>query len=321
MAGHTICILGGTGFVGGHLANRLVQDQHRIRILTRRRERHRALLVLPGVDIIEANIHNPADLRKYFTGCDVVINLAGILNESGHAGHRFRDVHVELARRVVDTCIKTGVKRLLHMSALNADAAKGASVYLRTKGEAEMLVHQNAHGRLRVTSFRPSVIYGPGDSFFNRFACLLKQIPFAFPLACPDAQFAPICVSDVTEAFVRAIDKPQTYGQRYDLCGPHAYTLGQLVQYTADTIGVKRRIIRLGDGLSRLQARIMQHLPGKPFSMDNYNSMKLPSVCNGHFPDVFGITLTPLEAVVPGYLGKHTYRERCALLRTRAGRN
>lgn len=320
MAGHTICILGGTGFVGRHLANRLIQDQHQLRILSRRRERHRALLVLPGVEIIEADVHDASVLRKHIAGCDVVINLAGILNESRHTRNHFRDVHVELARKIVDTCIQTGVKRLLHMSALNADAAKGSSVYLRTKGEAENLIHQTANGHLNVTSFRPSVIFGPEDSFFNRFACLLKQIPFAFPLACPDAQFAPVYVNDVTETFARALDNPHTYGQRYDLCGPHVYTLGQLVQYTADTIGVKRRIIRLGDGMSRLQARIMQHAPGKPFSMDNYNSMKMPSVCDSHYPDVFGITPTPLESVVPGYLTSDTSKGRFSVLRRMAGR-
>ena len=155
-----------------------------------------------------------------YSGNDAVIHLVGILNEKGRDGRGFRAVHVELPRKVVQACRETGVRRILHMSALHA--AQGPSHYLRTKGEGEDLVHAAAAEGLRVTSFRPSVIFGPRDSFINRFAGLLRFAPFFFPLACPDARFAPVYVGDVARAFALTLEDPRSFGRRYDLCGPRA---------------------------------------------------------------------------------------------------
>jgi uncharacterized protein YbjT (DUF2867 family) len=132
-----ICILGGTGFVGSHLASRLTELGYVIKILTRRRERHRALLVLPTTRVIEANIQDLVQLNSHFAGCGAIINLIGILNEKGHDGRGFYEVHVELVEKILQVCKNTGVSRLLRMSALNADPSAGTSHYLRTKGEAE----------------------------------------------------------------------------------------------------------------------------------------------------------------------------------------
>lgn len=304
MRHHHICILGGSGFVGHHLAARLTEDGHDLRILTRRRESHRDLLVLPTLEIMECNVHDQEALNQAIAGCDVVINLVGILNEKGHNGEGFRHAHVELAKKVITACRVNGIRRLLHMSALGADAEHGASVYQRTKGEAENLVH--ASEGIHVTSFRPSIMFGPGDSFFNRFAGLLRMTPLFFPLACPDARFAPAYVGDVVECYARAIDNPETYGKSYSLCGPHVYTFKQLVEYTARLIGLRRWIIPLPDGLSRLQANVMEYVPGKPFSRDNYLSMQHDNVCQGEFPAEFGIIPRSIESEVPRYLaGKH----------------
>lgn len=313
-----ICILGGTGFVGRHLIQHLSQSGYQLRVLTRRRERNRGLLVLPNLALIEADIHDVRVLTDQFRGCDAVINLVGILNEKGRTGSGFRRAHVELPQKILEACLATGVTRLLHMSALNADAEKGSSHYLRTKGEGETLLH-NTQG-LHVTSFRPSVIFGPGDSFFNRFATLLKFSPLVFPLACPDARFAPVYVDDVAKAFDKSLTEVDTFGKRYDLCGPQIYTLKQLVEYTARVIGVRRKIISLGDTLSRLQARILGWLPGKPFSLDNYNSLQTDSVCAGEFPALFNINSTPLEAIVPSYLASNGQRLRYDDYRRSAGR-
>ncbi len=309
-----VCILGGTGFVGRHLIYRLAERGYRVRVLTRRRECHRDLLVLPSLELIEADIHDPQVLAQHFAGCEAVINLVGILNEKGHNGHGFYRVHVELTHKIADACHKQNIKRLLHMSALNADARQGLSFYLRSKGQGEDFLHnaQNLH----VTSFRPSVIFGPEDSFFNRFAKLLKIAPWLFPLACPNARFAPVYVDDVAQAFAHALQDRHSFGRRYDLCGPHTYTLKQLVEYTASVIGVRRRVIGLSDFLSRWQARIFEYLPGKPFSWDNYQSLKIDSVCGGDLP--FGIQPTPLEAVVPGHLTHHTSKSRYAAYRSHA---
>jgi NADH dehydrogenase len=292
-------ILGGTGFVGHQLAARLTRAGHSLTLLTRHRERHRDLLVLPRLRVVEADVHDEAALERHLEGHDAAINLVGILNERGHDGRGFYRAHVDLPRKLVQACRRRNVTRLLHMSALGADAAYGTSHYQRSKGEGENLVHATVG--LQVTSFRPSVIFGPGDAFFNRFADLLRLTP-VFPLACPDARFAPIFVGDVAEAFARALDNPATIGRRYDLCGPREYRFRDLIDYTARLIGRRPLVVGLPDSLSRLQANLFEYLPGKPFSRDNYLSLQRDNVCSGPIAPELAIVPTPLEAVVPGYL-------------------
>lgn len=294
-----ICILGGTGFIGRSIVLRLVDAGHEVRVITRNRERHRDLLVLPTLQLIEADVHNRAVLVRELRGVDTVINLVGILNERGHRGRGFERAHVELPRKVVDACIQVGVKRLLHMCALNA-SLDAPSLYLRTKARGEDLVHQ-APG-LEVTSFRPSVIFGPRDSFTNRFAHLLRLSPMIFPLACPEARFQPIYVEDVARAYVWSLDHRQSMGQRYDLCGPAVYTLYEVVSYIAQLIGVRRKIIRLNNTVSWLQAATLEYFPGKPFSLDNFRSLQRDAVCTQAFPSAFGFSPTRMESVVPTYL-------------------
>lgn len=315
MTTHTIAILGGSGFVGSRLCARLARDGHGVRVLTRHRERHRDLLVLPTAEVWEGNPYDPAVLDGLFKGCDVVINLVGILNEKQHDGSGFERAHVELPRQIVDACRRHGIRRLLHMSALGADAEHGASHYQRSKGRGEALVL--AAAGIDATTFRPSVIFGPGDSFLRRFAGLLHLTPLAFPLACPTARFQTVYVGDVVECYARAIDDPRTHGQSYALCGPRAYTFLELVRYVAQVTGTPRWIIPLPDWLSRLQAEIFEWLPGKPFSRDNYLSTKHDNVCSEPFPPVFGITPTPLESIAPYYLGNAGERRRYARLRSR----
>lgn len=295
-----ICIIGGSGFVGRHLAARLIKQGHRVRVLTRRAIKHRELKVLPGLQLVECNVFDPQALVEQLRGMDVAVNLVGILNENRHGD--FQRIHVELSHRIIEACRTAGVRRLLHMSALKADAENGPSQYLRSKGEAENAVL--AADDLQVTVFRPSVIFGPDDQFFNRFAELLAFAPGLFPLACADARFAPVYVEDVAEAFALALDKPETIGQAYNLCGPKPYSLRQLVDYVAELTGHRRHIIDLGDRLSWWQGLIMEHLPRKPFSRDNFLSTRVNSLCKSQFPEVFDIQTTSIEAVVPRYLGK-----------------
>jgi len=316
-----ICILGGTGFVGRVLANRLVRDDIRLRILTRNRERNKDdLILLPRTELVETDVHNPENLKQQFANCDAVINLVGILNERGRDGRGFRHVHVDLTRKVIEACRANGIRRLLHMSALHADAERGPSHYLRTKGEAEDLAHLASDCGIKVTSFRPSVIFGTHDSFFNRFAALLR-LTWVFPLACHGARFAPVHVGDVAEAMTRTLTDPSSYGRRYHLCGPHVYTLEELVCYTACCIGVKRWIIPLNDILSRIQAAVFDFVPGKPFSTDNYLSAKIDSVCDHNDLAKLGITPVPIEAVVPQYLSNRFQRARYYQMRRRSHRN
>jgi NADH dehydrogenase len=307
----SVCILGGTGFVGRHLVNRLAAEGVRCRILTRRPHRHRDVGVARGSTLVEANVHDRAELVRQFAGQDAVVNLVGILNEGG--GESFRRAHYELPLSVLAACQTAGVPRLLHMSALNADAQRGTSEYLKTKGAAEDYLHANA-GAVAVTSFRPSVIFGPDDSFFNRFATLLR-IPGPFPLACPKARFAPVYVGDVAEAFARTLDDSATFDQRYDLCGPRVFTLRELVDYTAEAMGQRKPVIELNDALSRLQAKVLGVLPGRPFTMDNYRSMQMDSVCEHDGLGRLGITPTDVDAIVPFVLGQRLPKQRLDSLR------
>jgi len=307
----SVCILGGTGFVGRHLVNRLAAEGVRCRILTRRPHRHRHVGVARGSTLVEADVHDRAELVRQFAGQDAVINLVGILNEGG--GENFRRVHYELPLSVLAACQTAGVPRLLHMSALNADAQRGTSNYLKTKGAAEDYLHANAGG-VAVTSFRPSVIFGPDDSFFNRFAALLR-IPGPFPLACPKARFAPVYVGDVAEAFARSLDDPGTFDQRYDLCGPRVFTLRELVDYTVEAMGERKPILELNDTLSRLQAKVLGVMPGRPFTMDNYRSMQMDSVCERDGLGRLGITPTDVDAIIPFVLGQRLPKQRLDSLR------
>jgi NADH dehydrogenase len=316
---HHICVLGGTGFVGRSVVARLAKTGRTITILTRHPERHRDLQVNPGVKIIKADIHDPDTLVRYFQDADAVINLVGILNESRR--HSFYSVHFELARKVMQSCWKAGVKRLLHMSALNADAGRGASMYLHTKGEAEDMLHVDAGDDLHVTRFRPSVIYGPNDSFFNRFAKLLKISPVIFPLACPKTRFAPVYVEDVAQAFLLTLENKASFGQRYDLCGPEDYTLSELVTITAEYIGSNSLILPLGNFLSQLQAFFLGMLPGKPFSLDNYHSLQFDSICKENGLKQLGIEPTALESIVPRYLSRSSHRARYDEFRKFASRD
>lgn len=297
-----LCVLGGTGFVGGHLVTRLANSGYAVNVLTRHRERHKALSVLPDLALTEADVHDPETLRAQFHGADAVINLIGILNGSEA---QFQAVHVALANKVIQACRQAEVRRLLHMSSLNADAEQGLSLYLRSKGAGEDAVHR-AEG-LRVTSFRPSVIFGPGDHFFSRFATLLRLSPI-LPLACPDARFAPVYVLDVVHAFELALSREATFGARLELCGPHSYTLRELVEFTARTLGRKCWIVRLPDGLARLQARVFEHLPGQPFTLDNYRSLQVDSVCRSDGLATLGISPHSVEAIVPLQLRGRRYR-------------
>lgn len=315
-----ICILGGTGFVGRHLANRLTRDGHRLVVPTRRRERNRHLLVIPTLDLVQADVYDRAALEGVLADCDTAVNLVGILNERGDDGRGFHRAHVELTETLITACRNTGVDRLLQMSALKADPS-GPSHYLRTKAEAEARVRAAGESAMKVTIFRPSVIFGREDGLFNRFATLLRLTPLVFPLARAQARFAPVYVGDVAEAFTRALADPRTYGQAYELCGPDVHTLGEIVAYTAELLELRRHVIALPDALARLQARVLELVPGKPFSRDNLRSLQIDSVCDGAAGlAALGIDPTPIEAVVPRYIHPPRRGGRFGEERTHAGR-
>ena len=310
MTSKRIAILGGSGFVGRHLVAALTHAGWTTRVFTRRRSRSRSLLVIPTCELVETDVHLASNLIAHLEGCDAVVNLTGILNEHSRTGERFRDVHAELPGTLVEACRHHRIGRMLHMSALGA-SADAPSEYLRTKFHGEQAAHAAQGHGIAVTSFRPSVIFGPDDSFFNRFAGLLALSPLVFPLACHQARFSPVYVGDVIRAFLVALGDDSTAGQRYELGGPDTYTLRELVAYVEKLTGRRRLIIGLGDRLSRLQGRVFERLPGKPFSTDNYLSATVDNVCSTEDLRRLGIVPRSVESVVPGYLGAG---ERNALL-------
>ncbi len=311
-----LCVLGGTGFIGSHLVYRLAGLGHSVTVLTRRPERHREFRIGSAVRLLETNPYDAAALQAAFQGMDCIINLVGILNEQGKSS--YQGAHVDLPRTVVKAMRAAGVKRLLHMSALNADVNESHSRYLKSKGQGEDLVHHTPD--IEATSFRPSVVFGPGDSFFNRFAQLLGMTPLVFPLACAGSRFAPVFSGDVTDAFVRSLNDDSLIGQRLELCGPKTYSLQQLVQYTAQVTGRNTRVIGLPDFAARIQGHLLGLVPGKPFTIDNYYSLQRDSVCKQPALAALGITPRSVEAIVPTYLGDSYTRAHYVRYRSQARR-
>lgn len=317
----TIGIVGGSGFVGSVLANRLIERGHGVRIFTRARAHARDCWLLPNTQVVEIDSSEQEQLNDAFAGCAAIVNLAGILHERGDNGEGFRRVHVDLAMRVAKACKHADVENLVHLSALGADSF-APSYYLRTKGEAEKLLLAEHGKRLAVTLLRPSVIFGPHDDFTNRFARLVRFVPWLFPLARADARFQPVYVGDVAEAIVHVLGATGCAGQRHDIGGPEIVTLGELVSYIARLIGHPVRILPLGNLLSRVQANVLEYFPGKPFSRDNLRSLQEDSVCaTTNALDSFGITATPMRVILPRYLAGRDARHRYYDYRTVAGRD
>lgn len=316
-----VCLLGGSGFIGRHVAERLADLGIEVIVPTRRRERAKFLLVLPTVDLVEADIHDDASLTRVISGCDAVINLVGVLHAETKTG--FERAHVQLPQRVARTCVKTGVPRLIHMSALNADI-NAPSEYLRSRARGEAAVKEvvRTAAGLHVTMFRPSVVFGRGDKFLNLFAQLAKFFP-VIPLGSANAKFQPVHVDDVARAIAASLDKSETFGQTYPLCGPKIYTLRQLVDFVAAVMCKHRTVIELGPGLSMLQAGVLEFLFfwNKFLTRDNVKSMQVDSVCGCDFPAVFGFQPADMESIVPQYLDGAAAHGRYPLFRYRAGRD
>jgi len=295
-----VALIGGSGFVGSHLTHRLRNAGYQCRVLTRHAFRHADLCL--SAQVREVDPYQPAELALALEGCDAVVNLVGILH-GGKRGRNFRTAHVRLTETIVETCHQTGIKRLLHMSALHADQATGSSEYLRSKGEGENRAHTLGKPDIAVTSFRPSVIFGPGDSFLNRFAGVLK-IPGPLPLACWDTRFSPVYIDDVVEAFTRALPRKDTHGKHYDLCGPEIFTLEEIVRLVGLHTRRDKTVLRLPDWAARLQASVLQHVPGKPFTPDNYLSLQTDSVCSQNGLGDLGITPTAMKPLLSELLSR-----------------
>ena len=313
-----IFVLGGTGFVGAHVCEKLVSDGWAVTVPTRRRANADHLKLLPGLTVLELDVHNEAALNQAVAGQDALVNLVAILHGTQA---EFERTHVALPRKIAKACLANGVKRMVHLSALGTDALQPQtlpSMYLRSKGEGEAVLIQAATGAgadvgqagFDLSILRPSVIFGAEDKFLNVFA-KLQKIFLVLPLAGADAQFQPVWVQDVATAVVRCLDgaSPDASPRTIELVGPEVFTLKQLVQLSGQLAGLGggfgRLVFGLPDWAARLQAKLMGLAPGEPvMSSDNLDSMKVPNVASGKLPGLasLGITASALQPIAQDYL-------------------
>jgi NADH dehydrogenase len=314
-----LLVLGATGFVGQSVCEKLVERSGaaggRIRVATRRPTRARHLQLLPTVELAIGDVHDDATLDWMLRDTHAVINLVGILHGSEA---EFDRVHSRLPQRLGAACRRAGVRRVVHVSALGV-ASDASSRYLRSKARGEAALR--AAG-LDLTIVRPSVIFGERDRFLNTFAMLQSLLP-AVPLASASARFQPVWIEDVAAAIARCLDDPTTIGETIECAGPRVYTLRELVEAAGRWSGARRPVLALPSLLGRLQAAMLELMPGRPLmSRDNVDSMKTPNVASGKLPGLerLGIEPTPLESVAPRYLGHSFGEARLEAWRARARR-
>jgi NADH dehydrogenase len=318
---NNILVLGGTGFVGAHVCEKLVREGWHVTVPTRRRANAQHLLPLSLVTVLELDVHDEVALTRALKGHDAVVNLVAILHGTQAA---FDKAHVALPQKLGRACLATGVKQVVHISALGADALQASSapsMYLRSKGQGEAVLMQAAMGAgansqaqagFALTILRPSVIFGADDKFINLFAHLQKIVP-VMPLAGADARFQPVWVEDVAKAVVQSLKRVGSADAKspriIEACGPEVFTLKELVQLSAQLSGVcqgrGRPVLSLPHWLGYLQALLMELAPGNPMmSRDNLDSMKVDNVATGKVPglSVLGIKPSPLAPIAQDYL-------------------
>jgi uncharacterized protein YbjT (DUF2867 family) len=314
-----LLVLGGTGFVGRSVCEKLVERSvgagGHVVVPSRRPARAKHIQLLPTVQVVQADVFDERQLASLVAGCDAVINLVAILHGSEA---EFQRAHVELPRTLASACLAANVRRVVHVSALGA-AASAPSQYQRSKAAGERVL---GTAGLDLTVLRPSVIFGEHDSFLNLFAALQAVFPLV-PLAGAQARFQPVWVEDVAAALVRCLDDATTIGQTFECTGPQTFTLKELVQLAGRWSGHERPVIALPAALGRLQAAAMEMLPGVPLmSRDNVESMQVDNVASGQLPglDPLGITPAALDSVMRLVLGRREGPARLDPLRARAGR-
>jgi uncharacterized protein YbjT (DUF2867 family) len=312
-------ILGGTGFVGSHVCEKLSRLPCRVTVATRRSDNARHLQLLPMLDVAEIDVHDTAALTALLAGHDAVINLVAILHGSQAA---FDKAHVQLPLELARACEASGVRRIVHISALGA-SPDSASMYQRSKARGEAILLDSG---LDVTVLRPSVIFGAEDKFLNTFADLQQLLP-VIPLAGSQARFQPVWVEDVASAVLRCLEDTSTMSQIFEACGPEVFTLKQLVELAGRYAGINggegRPVIGLPDALARLQAWVMELAPGDPvLSRDNLDAMKTDNVASGKLPGLQALGIHPatLGAIGPTYLGARGLRSGLMAKRRTAGR-
>ncbi|MBJ41134.1 MAG: epimerase [Gammaproteobacteria bacterium] len=288
-----IVILGGTGFIGSELAVKMSKLSQTVVVLTRNIETNKDLKLIPNIELVACNIHDERSLRENFKNTDVVVNAVGILNEFGD--NSFKLLHYLLIKKISAAMRVNKVNRLLHISSLNADI-RAKSEYLRTKGKAEDYLLSETKDFCNVTIFRPSIVFGDNDAFFNKFATILR-FSLVFPLACHNSKFMPVYIGDFTDFIISTVSSTNTYNTKINVTGPKEYTFREIIETTLRILKIKRIVIPLNNTMSKIQAYIFQRLPGKIFTMDNFEYLQVDSISTDGFKGT-----TSIEDIVPRYL-------------------
>ncbi len=309
-----ITVFGGSGFVGRHVVRALVKRGYRVRVAVRRPDLAGFLQPLGTVGqihAVQANLRYPDSVAAAVRGADAVINLVGILQESGR--QNFASVHANGARAVAQACATQGVTRLVQISAIGA-AREALSVYGRSKAEGEAAVLAVAPGAVIL---RPSIVFGPEDGFFNRFATLARMLPVLPLIGGGETKFQPVFVGDVAEATARVVDGAASAGAVYELGGPEVKSFRELIAYICEITGRKRLLAPLPFALARMKARILEIvdllslglLPRELMltrdqvaSLETDNVVSAAATAEGRTLQGLGIAPTAIEAVVPSYL-------------------
>ena len=295
-----VVLFGGTGFVGRHLANALFDQGCEVVIVSRRPQRHRHLLVLPTVHMVEGDIHDCASVSRLVENADAVVNLIGILNE-GRGDNTFERIHSRFPENLAAACIEQSVGRLIHVSAIGSKTDAPSS-YLQSKGRGETAIVAAMDRGLSATVFRPSIVFGPHGGITQMFERMLKLAKGFFLVVCPDAQMQPVHVQDVAHCIAQSLREPQAAGNCYDLAGPDVLTLYEIVSIINELSGCNRRLIRVNDSVSSLVASVLQYLPGKPITPDNVLSMQVPSVSDSGFPEFWDSPLRGMRQTAESWL-------------------
>lgn len=292
-----ILVLGGTGFVGRHVCEKLQRAGHRITVPTRRALNAQSVQHLPRLTVVEADVHSASELTALMAGHDAVVNLVAILHGSEAA---FERTHVALPNKIAQACKASGVSQLVHVSALGV-ASDSPSRYQRSKARGEQVLREAG---LNLTVLRPSVIFGAGDRFLNLFAKLQAIFPVV-PLAGASAKFQPVWVEDVAQAVVSSLQAHDAPGLTLDCVGPDVLTLADLVRIAGRCGSRQRPILPLPTALGVLQARLMELAPGEPLmSRDNLAAMSVDNVAQGLNPGLerLGIQPASIHSEAPTYL-------------------
>lgn len=303
-----ITIIGGSGFVGRHIVRALARRGYRIRVACRRPDLAGHLQPLGNtgqIMAVQANVRYPASLAAACEGAYAVINLTGVLHSAG--AQSFDAVHVFGAEASAKAAKGAKARLFIQMSAIGADAGSSAA-YARSKAEGEARARANFPGAIVL---RPSIVFGPEDGFFNRFAELARFSPFLPLIGGGDTKFQPVFAGDVGEAVARLVDAGEADGKTYELGGPEALSFRQLMQFTLDTIERNRLLLPMPWGIAKVQAAIMGLLPKPMLTTDQVELLRHDNVVSeearreGRTLQGLGVTPQGIEGIVPGYLYRY----------------